>query len=219
MYGRENFERDLAVSRETSERLLTHLKLLQTWAPRLNLVGPGQLDGYWQRHALDCGQLVLHAPEALRWVDLGSGAGFPGLVIACLLAGREGALVTLVESNHKKAAFLREAIRETGAPARVAAMRVEDVLRVEEGAQERETYEVCTARAFAPLARIIETAEPILSRGAVGLFLKGSDAAAELAEAQRRWEFDSVQTLPSLSDPSGRIVRLEGAKRVGSNAP
>ena len=166
-YGPDDFQRSTDVSRETREAISIHLDLLQRWAPRLNLVGPGQLDEFWKRHALDSAQLLAHAPNARRWVDLGSGAGFPGLVVACCLIGREGASVDLVESNSKKAAFLREAIRATGAPARVIADRVETV------AAGATSYEVVTARAFAPMARIIDLAGPILQRGAIGLFLKG----------------------------------------------
>jgi 16S rRNA (guanine527-N7)-methyltransferase len=183
------------------------LNLLETWAPRLNLVGPGQLAEYWRRHALDSAQLVAQAPKALTWLDLGTGAGFPGLIIACLLKDRPGASVTLVEVNSKKVAFLREAIRATGAPAKAVAMRAEQL------ADLPGSYEVVTARAFAPLARIIDFAEPILQRGAIGLFLKGEAVADELAEAAKRWALD-FQLTPSVSDPGGRIVRVDGAKRA-----
>jgi 16S rRNA (guanine527-N7)-methyltransferase len=205
-YGLENFRSDLAVSRETGERLERHLALLRAWSGRMNLVGPHELDDYWRRHALDSAQLIRLAPDALRWLDLGSGAGFPGLVIACCLAGRAGADVALVEANQRKAAFLREAIRATGAPARVLAERAETA--------SADSCQVVTARAFAPLSRIIEHAKPHLDRGAVGLFLKGEDLEAELAEASKRWAL-KAEILPSLSDPRGRIVRVEGAQLVG----
>jgi 16S rRNA (guanine527-N7)-methyltransferase len=204
-YTAENFNADMAVSRETAARLEAHLELLRAWSGRMNLVGPTALAEYWRRHALDSAQLIRHAPEALRWVDIGSGAGFPGLVIGCLLADRAGAEVALVEANQRKAAFLREAVRATGAAARVIAERIETV-----AADDRA---VVTARAFAPLSRIIEHAKPWLDRGAVGLFLKGEDAEAECAEARKSWALD-VQILPSLSDPRGRIVRVEGASLV-----
>ena len=205
-YGPDDFQRSTDVSRETREAISIHLDLLQRWAPRLNLVGPGQLDEFWKRHALDSAQLLAHAPNARRWVDLGSGAGFPGLVVACCLIGREGASVDLVESNSKKAAFLREAIRATGAPARVIADRVETV------AAGATSYEVVTARAFAPMARIIDLAGPILQRGAIGLFLKGEGVEAELREAGERWAL-RYELFPSLSDPRGRIIRVDGAER------
>jgi 16S rRNA (guanine527-N7)-methyltransferase len=206
-YGSEDFCRDISVSRETREALFTHLRLLEAWAPRVNLIGPGELAQYWRRHALDSAQLLRHAPEALLWLDLGAGAGFPGLVIACCLIGRPDALVTLVEPNQKRAAFLREAIRATGAPAEVVVAKADQVAR------QGRRFDVVTARAFAPLARIIEDAEPVLQSGAIGLFLKGEGVEAELAAARRRWKLD-VTLIPSLSDPRGRIVRVDGAERV-----
>ena len=205
-YSVENLLSDLGVSRETGARLERHLALLTDWSARMNLIGPRELEDYWRRHALDSAQLIRHAPGAKRWIDLGSGAGFPGLVIACCLADGPGVEVTLVESNQRKAAFLREAVRATGAPAIVVAARAEDVPPA--------AYDVVTARALAPLSRIIEHAKAYLDRGGVGLFLKGEDVAAELAEASQRWAL-KVEILPSLSDPRGRIVRVEGAQIVG----
>lgn len=208
-YGPDDFQRDTLVSRETREALETHLQLLEAWAPRINLVGPGQLDEYWKRHALDSAQLLRLAPEARRWIDLGSGAGFPGLVLACCLKGVEGAQVDLVESNAKKVAFLREAIRATGAPARVRLERSEDA------AAAGGPYDVVTARAFAPLSRIIDDAAPLLHNGAIGLFLKGESVNTEITEAGSRWAL-TYQILPSLSDPRGRIVRVDGAERAST---
>ena len=202
----------LPVSRETLERLEAHRALLAQWAPRINLVGPGQVGEYWTRHALDCAQLILHAPEARRWVDLGSGAGFPGLVVACCLAERPGSEVLLIEPNQKRAAFLREAIRVTGAPARVLAKKAE------EAASEALDCEIVTARALASLARITELAQAILMRGAVGLFLKSADVESEVTEARRLWSF-RASLAPSLSDPRGRVVRLEGVARVPNDEP
>lgn len=210
-YGPEDLMEDLAVPRETCERLERHRRLLGRWAARINLIGPKELDSYWGRHALDCGQLVRLAPDAVRWIDIGSGAGFPGIVVGCLLAGRAGAHVDLVETNPKKAAFLREAIRETGAPARVLNAPIEEV------AAAPETYDIVTARAFAPLPRIISSAKPILDRGATGLFLKGAEYSAELAAAAEEGWALKVESLPSMSDPEGRILRIEGAKRVGKD--
>jgi len=202
----------LLVPRETLERLEAHRALLAQWAPRINLVGPGQIEEYWTRHALDSAQLILHAPEAARWADLGSGAGFPGLVVACCLAERPGAQVLLIEPNQKRAAFLREAIRVTGAPAKVLACKAEEAVDAAGDCQ------IVTARALASLARITELAQAILTRGAVGLFLKGADAETELAEARRQWTFQA-SLAPSLSDPRGRIVRLEGVARVRNDQP
>lgn len=203
-FGADDFQAATLVSRETREAIETHLNMLETWAPRINLVGPGELADYWKRHALDSAQLVAQAPAALKWIDLGSGAGFPGLIVACCLKGRAGASVTLVEANAKKAAFLREAIRATGAPAQVLNVRAEAL------ADDPTSYEVITARALASIDRIIDLAAPILQRGATGLFLKGEGVEAELEEAAKRWRLD-VQLIPSASDPGGRIVRVDGA--------
>lgn len=210
-YGPDELRRDLAVSRETCERLETHRRLLELWSKRINLIGPRELEDFWRRHALDCAQLVGVSNGAARWIDIGSGAGFPGLVVACVLADRANETnVTLVESNPKKVAFLREAIRETGAAANVIDGSIDDVAPLPV------TYDAVTCRAFAPLPRIIKAAKPILDRGATGLFLKGADFRAELeAAAEQGWTFD-VETLASLSDPDGRILRIGGVSRAGS---
>lgn len=211
-YGPDDLMEDLAVPRETCERLERHRSLLQRWASRINLMGPRELDSYWGRHALDCGQLLRHAPDgALRWMDIGAGAGFPGIIVGCMLAGREGAQVDLVETNPKKAAFLREAVRETGAACRVLNESIDDV------AQGSASYDVVTARAFAPLPRIISSAKPILDRGAIGLFLKGAEYRAELAAAAEEGWTLKVEALTSMSDPDGRILRIEGVGRVGKD--
>ncbi len=202
-FGPENLLKAVPVPRETVVRLAAHRALLESWAPRINLIGPQELAHYWRRHALDSLQLLLHAPDALHWVDLGSGAGFPGLVLACGLFGRADAEVRLIEPNAKRAAFLREAIRATGAPARVLAVRAETI------ALDGRQTPIITARALAPLPRIIHSAAAMFARGAVGLFLKGADVEIEIALARRSWEF-TASLAPSLSDPRGRIVRLEG---------
>ncbi len=183
--------------------------MLLAWAPRINLVGPGQLNEYWQRHALDSAQLLRLAPEARTWIDLGSGAGFPGLILACCLQGIEGARVDLVESNAKKAAFLREAIRATGGTAKVG------LERSEQAAVAGGVYDVVTARAFAPLVRILDDAEPFLQNGAIGLFLKGESVESKITEAGSRWTL-TYEILPSLSDSRGRIVRVDGAERAST---
>lgn len=206
-FTRAAFQSALGVSHETAERLETHLKLLETWAPRINLVGPKELSHYWDRHALDSAQLVRLAPDARRWVDLGTGAGFPGLVVACLLTGMPGAQIDLVETNAKRVAFLREAIRATGAPARVF---LQDAATPLPG-----HYDIVTARAFAPLPRIMEFATPYLQGGAVGLFPKGVEVDAELAAAaDAGWRL-TVEKLPSLSDPRACVLRISGAEHGG----
>ena len=208
-YGPAELIRDLGVSRETVERLEAHRRLLADWSSRMNLMGPKELepDRYWRRHVLDCAQLVRIAPEARRWADLGAGAGFPGLIVACLLADQPGAAIHLVESTGKKARFLEEAVGAIGLPARVFNLRIEE-FGAGEGA-----YDVVTARALAPLLRILEHAKPILDRGAQGLFHKGADTDAELAAAKNALNGGAYRAdvLESLSDPRGRIVRIRKA--------
>lgn len=208
-YGPAAFQRDLGlpVSRETIARLETHFRLLGEWSERMNLVGPKELEAFWSRHALDSAQLVALAPDAKRWVDLGSGAGFPGLVIAAFLAGRPGASMHLVESTGKKAAFLRAVAEEAGLPVTVFNERIEAF-----GAGQG-PYDVVTARALAPLPRLIPYAKPILDRGAIGLFHKGADLDAELAAANDALLGGAFRAdvLESLSDPRGRIVRITKA--------
>jgi 16S rRNA (guanine527-N7)-methyltransferase len=203
-FTRTRFQETLGVSHETAERLETHLKLLETWAPRINLVGPRELAHYWNRHALDSAQLAGLAPGARRWVDLGTGAGFPGLVIACLLAETPGAQIDLVETNAKRVAFLREAIRATGAPARVY---LQDAAAPLPG-----PHDIITARAFAPLPRIMEFAKPYLQGGAIGLFPKGVEVGAELAAAEAAGWRLTVEKLPSLTDPRACVLRISGAE-------
>jgi 16S rRNA (guanine527-N7)-methyltransferase len=170
----------------------------------MNLVGPKELEAYWSRHAQDSAQIVQLAPKAKRWVDLGSGAGFPGLTIACLVAAEPDVSVHLVESTGKKAVFLRAVAEEAELPIKVFNQRIEDF-----GAGEG-PYDVVTARALAPLPRLIGYAKPILDRGATGLFHKGADLDAELAAARDVLNGGAYQAdvLESLSDPRGRIVRV-----------
>lgn len=215
-YGPDDLIRDLDVSRETVERLATHLKLLETWSRRINLIGPNELSEYWRRHALDCAQLVRLAPGAKTWLDLGAGAGFPGLIVAGLLAGTAGAEVHLIEANSKKAAFLREAARAMGAPAKVFNQKIEDFIIAQPAGDK--SYDVVTARALAPLMRLIDYAKPILDRGAQGLFPKGAEHDAELAAADlvlRGSALDGgafrADVLESLSDPRGVVIRITKA--------
>lgn len=213
-YGPDEFARDLGleVSRETLERLEFHRRLLEEWSARMNLIGPKELEHFWRRHALDSAQLVRLAPEAKRWLDLGSGAGLPGLVIAAFMAEESDASVHLVESTGKKAAFLRAVAEGAALPVRVFNQRIED-FGLGEGA-----YEVVTARALAPLPRLILYAKPFLDRGAQGLFHKGADTDAELAAANDVLNGASgvsyrADVLGSLSDPRGRIVRVVRGER------
>lgn len=196
------------VSRETFARLETIAALLAKWQKTLNLVSPATLPNLWERHIADSLQLVNHVPEsARRWVDLGSGGGFPGLVVAAVMADRDGARVVLVESDTRKAAFLREAARHAALPVEVEARRIEDV-----SAALAPGTHVVSARALAPLPKLLDLAAPFLGAGALGLFPKGRDAERELTEAAKGWTLD-FDLAPSLSDPDGRILVVRSAKR------
>ena len=175
--------------------------LLADGNQRMSLVSQASLVEFWSRHALDSAQLAPLAPKARTWVDIGSGAGFPGLVLAIRLKDQPGARVHLVESQAKKCRFLEAVIAELALPAEVHNARAED-LAIE--------ADVVAARAVAPLTRLLGIARPYLARGAVGLFLKGQSAGAEIAEARRRWRF-RCEVIPSRSDPEGRILKVEGA--------
>jgi 16S rRNA (guanine527-N7)-methyltransferase len=195
------------VSRETWDRLQRLVDLLATWQRSTNLVASSTIPQVWTRHVADSLQLVALAPNAHRWIDLGSGAGFPGLVIACALAGQQAAEVHLVESTQKKAAFLRAAATELSLPAIVHAVRIEDFVPAT-----AERFEVVTARALAPLDRLIGYAIPLLKRGAVGLFPKGQDVEAELTQASKSWTIEA-DLIPSKTAREGRIVWVRRASK------
>jgi 16S rRNA (guanine527-N7)-methyltransferase len=195
------------VSRETLARLDRFVATLLTWQRRINLIAPASVGELWTRHVADSLQLVPLAPAVRVWLDLGAGGGFPGLAIACALAETPGARVHLIESNGKKAAFLREAVRLTGVPAVVHQARIEQM-----GTRLEERIDVVTARALAPLADLFGLAEPWLKRGAQALFPKGQDVGAELTEASKYWNIEAVLT-PSRTDPHGRIVVVHRAER------
>jgi 16S rRNA (guanine527-N7)-methyltransferase len=173
----------------------------------MNLVGPSALSAVWTRHVADSLQLLSLAPDARVWVDLGSGAGFPGLVIACALADRSDAVAHLVESNRKKAGFLREAARVSGAAASVHHCRAEQFVEEWQG-----EIDIVTARALAPLPKLLLLAEPLLRKGAQALFLKGQDVEAELTESAKYWIMD-VTSVISRSDPDGRVVHIRSARK------
>jgi 16S rRNA (guanine527-N7)-methyltransferase len=210
-------ERALAltpVSRETLARLDRFVDLLLTWQKTMNLIAPSTVPHLWTRHVADSLQILELAPDARVWIDLGSGAGFPGLAVACALAERPGVVVHLVESNSKKAAFLREAQRLTGAPAIVHAERIERFVE-----HFGEPFDVVTARALAPLSDLLGMSSTLLDKKDVqGLFLKGREAEAELRDAFKSWMMDAT-LIPSRTDPSGRIISVRALRpRPASNA-
>jgi 16S rRNA (guanine527-N7)-methyltransferase len=196
------------VSRETQGRLETFVDVLLLWQQKTNLISPSTIPTLWTRHVADSLQLFDVVPKDVRiWADFGSGGGFPAIPIACVLAERPGAQVHLVESNGKKAAFLREAIRVTGVPAQVHQERVENY-----GERSGDNIEVVSARALAPLKTLCDQAFPLIARGAIGLFPKGQDVDAELTEAAKYWSIEADK-VPSKTSPEGCIVVVRGLQR------
>ena len=202
----EEFLAACPVSRETMARLDAYLELLRRWNGKINLVSAKSLADPWRRHMLDSAQLARYLPKRTErvLVDMGSGAGFPGLVLAILGVGE----VHLVEANNRKAVFLEEAARTTGTAVTVHARRLEDVTNL--------AADVVTARALAPIEGLLRYAGPFLRRpgpdlpwaaGSIALFLKGRGAAAELTQAQKSWNI-TAESFPSLTDRQGKVLRL-----------
>ena len=197
----------ISVSRETEARLERFVDLLLEWQVKTNLVSPSTLPHLWSRHVADSLQLLDLAPDAKSWVDLGSGGGFPGVVLACALAEKADASVHLIERNAKKAAFLREALRVTNSPGQVHLGDISDVVdRI------RDPVDCVTARALAPLNELLVFAEPLVKRGAKALFLKGQDVEAELTEATKYWKINP-HLHSSRTGGQGWIVELDEIER------
>lgn len=190
----------------TAQEALSQLRVdLSAANAAMNLVGDSTLDAYWSRHVIDSAQLLWFAPETRVWADIGSGAGFPGLVLGILLKGQLGAQVHLIESMTKRCRFLRHVVERLDLPCTVHEARAESVnLQIER----------VTARACAPLDRLLGYVEPLFARGAEGIFLKGEGVDAELRAARRHWRFDA-EVKTSMSDPRGRIVVLRRLGRAG----
>lgn len=186
--------------------LETLIARLTTANAVMNLVGPDTIPDVWNRHIFDSAQLLDLAPDAATWADLGAGAGFPGLVLAILLKDRADSHVWLVDSLGKRCRFLQDVVVALSLRATVVNGRAED---------QRITVDVVTARALAPMDRLLGYAQPYLQRGAQGLFLKGEKAEAELIEARKLWQFESILSV-SRSDPRGRIVSVRSLRRVQS---
>jgi 16S rRNA (guanine527-N7)-methyltransferase len=200
------------VSRETEARLDRYVALLFEWQAKTNLVAPSTLSQIWTRHIADSLQLLSLAPQAKVWIDLGSGGGFPGVVLACALARTPGTMVHLVERIAKKAAFLREAIRVTGAAGTVHLADIGDTVERFAG-----PVDCVTARAVAPLHQLIGFAEPLVKRGAKALFLKGQDVEAELTEATKYWKIEP-KLHSSRTGGQGWIVELDHIERRNASA-
>lgn len=197
------------VSRETIERLEVYEGLLTKWQTTINLVAPKTLGEVWHRHFADSAQILEYAParRPLDWVDLGAGAGFPGLVVGILLAEAPGSRLQLIESDGRKAAFLREVVRATGIGTFVAVDIVAG--RIESAANQARVgaVDVVSARALAPLPKLLSLAMGHMGSETLGLFLKGRELASEVTEAQRHFEFDYA-VLPSRTDASGQILTV-----------
>ena len=208
----ERFAGRFDVSRETIARLQIYEAILKHWQRGTNLVAPKTLEHIWHRHFADSAQLLTHAPDWKTWLDLGAGAGFPGLVIAICAANREDVRVHIVESNARKCAFCQEVVRETGCSVEIHEARIESL-----GAGDKLIgADIVTARALAPLDRLFELALPFFSAGTMGLFLKGRRAGAEMADAQMRWECEA-QLRASATDAQARIVQIRNlrARKTG----
>lgn len=195
-----------SVSRETFESLEAFEAMFRTWAKRINLVANSTLDDLWNRHILDSAQLAPLAPNALRWLDLGSGGGFPGLVLAFLLKERPGGQIDLIESNRKKAGFLQAAIGQFSLPASVHARRIDEEIK---GLGQPE---VVTARALAPLSELLGLTFPWLSKGATGLLHKGRDYGREIQESSLLWQYDLVEHRSKV-DADSVILEIANLKR------
>ena len=206
--GPEDFAEVLKVPRETIHRLERYAELLAHWQKSTNLVAASTLPRLWPRHFADSAQIRDLAQKTRLWLDLGSGAGFPGLVVAILQTGQPDFRMHLVESNIKKCAFLAEVARETKAPVDIHAVRIE---QLGESAHSLRP-EVVSARALAPLPRLFELASPFFGSKSRGLFLKGREAEAEIEAAKRRWSFTACLH-PSLTSPESHIVEVIGLRR------
>lgn len=198
------FQEICGVSDETLERLETFLARLEKWQAKINLVGRGSLADPWRRHILDSAQLgPLLPPDTRSIADIGSGAGFPGLVLALIdLPG--GPDVHLIESNQRKCAFLREVNRATGAGAVIHHCRIENLSNL--------SVDVATARGVAPLTKLLQFAVPILKKNGKCFFLKGKKWQDELTKAKKDWNMEESY-IPSLSDSSGMVIKLEALSR------
>lgn len=200
------------VSRETEQRLDRFVALLVQWQAKTNLVAPSTLAAIWTRHVADSLQLLDLAPTAKTWIDLGSGGGFPGIVLACALVEQPGATIHLVERNAKKAAFLREALRVTGGLGTVHHMDIVDFVDSDPPAAD-----YITARALASLNVLFDLTAPLMQRGAKALFPKGQDVESELTEATKYWTV-RAKLHPSITSADSWVVEVDQVSAKGATA-
>lgn len=212
--GSDSFARCFDVSPGAMANLRAYADLLSQWQKTKNLVAPSTLGDMWLRHFADSAQLLPLAPDAKIWADLGSGAGFPGLVIAMLVANHDDRKVLLFESNSRKCAFLQEVVRRTRAPVEIVEGRIEDLAaRTTVG-----PVDVVTSRALAPLDRLLGLARPLFGPQTRGLFLKGREARSEIAAAEKRWRF-AWRLAPSQTDETGQIIEISMPDLVCGERP
>ncbi len=213
--GSAAFAASFAVSRETLQRLEIYADLLHRWQKTINLVAPSTLPDIWHRHFADSAQLLDQVPDgALRWLDLGSGGGFPGLVIGCMLAERQGSRLTLIESDGRKCAFLREVVRQTALASVVAVDIVTERIETVANTAKVGAVDVISARALAPMERLLGWCDPFFGSDTLALLLKGRDVEVEITEARKSWQFD-CELLASRTSSDGRIVKLTKLRQVG----
>lgn len=199
-YTIESFKRDTSVSRETVDDYKYWYETLCYWNDSINLVSRSTLGAFWERHAYDSWQLVPHIPEkASAFLDLGSGAGFPGLSVAISCKHRGHGSVLLVDSAGKKGAFLKKIIRDRALPAQVSTERVEKI--------DNQSFDVISARAFAPLPKLLSYTQRFWGKSTVGLFLKGETVEEELTAARKKWSFN-VEKIQSRTNSTGCLLKI-----------
>lgn len=194
------------VSRETADRLAIYVETLQRWNKKINLIGRATESDIWNRHILDSAQINKLEPEARTWVDLGSGAGLPALIITALRVEHDPTFqMTAVESDQRKCAFMADVMRKMGTPINIMNTRIEDITSTE--------FDVISARALAPLSKLLSFAEPLRSKNTVCLFPKGAKADQELTEAVKDWHM-SYEQIPSVTDKASVILKIKAFERV-----
>ena len=208
-FGSDEFRKTFGATDAQMERLESYAALLGKWQKAVNLVAPDSLDVVWQRHFADSAQLLPLIPRGAACLDFGTGAGFPGMVIAMLSASQGQAPVHLVESNARKCAFLRDVARQTATPVEIHNARIEEIAARGTVTQ----VDVIMARGVATLAKLLELSYPFFGRESVGLYLKGRRAEAEIDGARRGWVFD-LRAHGSMTEPNGQILEIRALKRL-----
>jgi len=204
-FGPEDITSLANVSRETSERIGVLIDTLEEWSSQLNLIGRNEWRHIWRRHVFDCAQILEHIPRDAEVVDLGTGAGFPGLVVACALSAEGIGKTHLVEKSAKKCLYLTAAIEAAKLNAIVHNQRSEEVASV--------SADIVTARAFAPLPRLLASSSHLFQKDTLAVLHKGQNWKEELTEAAKTWNFSS-EAIPSRSGGSGVILKIWGVQRV-----